>query len=317
LRTLHTLKGNSAIFGVESLVRLTHELEGRMQASGAELSVTDIDRLTSTWARVRDRVSVLLNSRDAETIQIRRVDLQRAVANVNSGWAPQQISAQLRSWELESVEPRLRRVAEYGRALATRLEKTPIEIRVEPNDVRLDPEAWSEFWHALVHVVRNAIDHGLETASERVAANKPEVAVVALRTRVDHGHLSIEVEDEGRGIDWSRVAEVAKKRGLPSARHEQLVEALFADGLSTREQASDTSGRGVGLSAVRAACQRTGGEIRVSTKPGRGTLFSFGWTIDANGRPLVFHQGTPSRAPKLVSGDVSQLETKSKVVNAG
>jgi two-component system chemotaxis sensor kinase CheA len=317
LRALHTLKGNSAIFGVESVVSLSHELEGRMQASGAELSVTDVDRLTATWARVRDRVSVLLNSRDAETIQIRRVDLQRAVANVNSGWAPAQISAVLRSWELESVEPRLRRVAEYGRALATRLEKTPIEIRVEPNDVRLDGEEWSEFWHALVHVIRNAIDHGLESASERVAAGKPELAVVALRTRVENGRLTVEVEDQGRGIDWARVAEVAKKRGLPGATHEQLVEALFADGLSTRDQATDTSGRGVGLSAVRAACQRTGGEIRISTKLGRGTLFIFEWQIDANGRPLVSHQGMPSRAPKLVSGDVPYSGTKTKVVNAG
>jgi HAMP domain-containing protein/HPt (histidine-containing phosphotransfer) domain-containing protein len=316
LRTLHTLKGNSAIFGVESMVRLCHELEGRMQASGSELSVTDVDRLTATWARVRERVSVLLNSRDAETIQIRRVDLQRVVANVNSGWPASQITAVLRSWELESVEPRLRRVADYGRGLAARLEKNPIDIRVEPNDVRLDGDAWSEFWHALVHVMRNAIDHGIESPEERAAVKKPEVAVVALRSRLEGGRLTVEIEDQGRGIDWERVAAVARERGLPSSTHEQLVDALFADGLSTREQASETSGRGVGLSAVREACLRTGGEIEISSTPGRGTLFSFGWSVDANGRPLVYQQGS-SRAPKSVACDVSSHQSaKSKVVNA-
>lgn len=316
LRTLHTLKGNSAIFGLESLVRLCHELEGRMQATGTDLSVTDLDRLVSTWARVRDKVSVLLNSRSLEIIEIKRVDLHRAVANLNSGVPPAQITALLRSWELEPIEPRLARVADYARGLAERLEKNPIEIRVEAHDVRLDGDAWTEFWHALVHVIRNAIDHGIESPAERVAAGKPETAVVALRSRLEAGRLTVEVEDQGRGIDWDRVAAVAGKRGLPSTTHEQLVEALFADGLSTREQASETSGRGVGLSAVRAACQMTGGEIRVTSTFGRGTLFSFGWSVDSNGRPLLYRQGTPSRAPKSVSVEVPNSGAKSKVVNA-
>ena len=303
LRTLHTLKGNSAIFGFESLVRLCHDLEGQMQSSGADLPRTDKDRLTAAWRRLRDKVETLIKGRGSEMIEIKRVDLHRVVANVNAGAPVSAITAILLGWELEPAEARLSRIAEYGRALAERIGKDPIELRVEANDVRLDPEAWTDFWHALVHVVRNAIDHGIESPSERSQAKKPETAVVTLRSKLDGDRLTIEVEDRGRGIDWTRVANVARKRGLPSETPEQLMAALFADGLSTRDLASETSGRGVGLSAVREACLRSGGEISVSSTPGQGSLFKFSWSIDANGRPVGYVRGGSLRAPIQAPSD--------------
>jgi two-component system chemotaxis sensor kinase CheA len=302
LRTLHTLKGNSAIFGFESLVRLCHELEGRMQTSGTDLPQTDKDRLSAAWKRLREKVETLLKGRNNETIEIKRVDLHRIVANVNAGAPVSTITAVLRGWELEPSEARLTRVADYARALAERLGKNPVEVRVESNDVRLDPEAWTDFWHALVHVIRNAIDHGIESPAERSTANKPEVAVVALRCLLEGDRLTIEVEDAGRGIDWAHVANAARRRGLPNGSHEELVQGLFADGLSTRDTASETSGRGVGLSAVREACVRTGGEIRVSSTPGRGSKFEFSWLIDANGRPVGYAHRGSLRASRQAAG---------------
>jgi two-component system chemotaxis sensor kinase CheA len=318
LRTLHTLKGNSAIFGFESIARLCHELEGRLESSGADLSITDTDRLTASWKRLRDKLAILLNGRTGETIEIKRVDFHELVANLNSGFPVAQVAATLRSWELDPIEPRMSRVADYARALAVRLEKNPVEIRIETNDVRLDGTAWTEFWHSLVHVVRNAIDHGIESPAERVSAAKPEVAVVSLRSRLESGRLTIEVEDHGRGIDWDRIAKVASKRGLPSETREQLFDALFADGLSTREQASETSGRGVGLSAVRDACKRTSGEISVTSAIGQGTTFKFAWSIDASGRPKALSQPSDGgRGPKSVSNETSLNQVaNSKVVNA-
>ncbi|HKP56668.1 MAG TPA: ATP-binding protein [Polyangiales bacterium] len=315
MRSLHTLKGNSAIFGFDSLVRLCHELEGSMQSSGADLTQTDKDRLAAAWERVREKVDGLLKGRNEDTIEIRRVDLARVVANINSGAPASQVSAMIHAWELEPTEARLFRVAEYGRALAERLGKGPVGIRVEGNDVRLDPESWTEFWHSLVHVVRNAIDHGLETSDERARANKPATAQVVLRSMIHNGQLSIQIEDDGRGIDWTRVAAVARKRGLPADTHEQLVLAMFADGMSTRDQASETSGRGVGLSAVREACGRTAGKVVVTSKPGLGSTFEFRWSVDGMGRPV---EGSHSGTTLLASLPPSATSMRSpRLVNAG
>jgi HAMP domain-containing protein/HPt (histidine-containing phosphotransfer) domain-containing protein len=317
LRMLHTLKGNSAIFGFDSLVRLCHELEDVVQNSGAELIVLDKHRLVAAWARLRDKVNLLLKGRSEDTIELRRIDLAHVVANLNAGVPVASICALIEAWELEPTEPRLQRSAEYGRALAVRLAKGPVLVGVESNDVRLDPRAWSGFWHALVHVVRNAIDHGLEQASERVAANKPETATVLLRSSLEAGELTIEIEDDGAGIDWLRVAGVARTRGLAADTRDQLVQALFSDGLSTRDETTEISGRGVGLSAVREACLRTGGRITVSSTAGQGSVFGFRWSVDSMGRPLTKTQGgTP------ILGSISHIQPatpsvrSSKVVNA-
>ena len=303
LRQLHTLKGNAAIFGFDSLVRLCHELEGSMQTSGADLDETDKHRLSAVWQRIRGKVDQLIKGRTEDTIEIRRIDLARVVANLNSGTAPALISEQIRSWEMEPTEARFARVAEYGRALAERLEKGPVEVRVEPNEVRLDPNAWTDFWHALVHVVRNAIDHGLETPTERARAGKSASGLVVLRSKLENRQLTVEVEDDGRGIDWNRVAHVARKRGLAHDTRDELVRALLSDGMSTRDEATETSGRGVGLSAVRDACERTAGSVAIASTPGQGTTFSFRWSVDAAGRPLA---GSHSGAPQVHAQSLAQ-----------
>jgi chemotaxis protein histidine kinase CheA len=99
--------------------------------------------------------------------------------------------------------------------------------------------------------------------------------------------LQISVIDDGAGVDWTRVVRLAHKRQLPTDSHQQLVAALFSDGITTREQASQTSGRGVGLSAVRDACAAVGGSIDVHSEPGKGTTFSFTFSVDAQGQPLM------------------------------
>jgi two-component system chemotaxis sensor kinase CheA len=124
----------------------------------------------------------------------------------------------------------------------------------------------------MVHVIRNAVDHGIETAERRVQAQKSEKAKLMLRSRVERDHLILEVGDDGKGVDWDRVRKKAEERGLPHDTQKDLVSALFSDGLSTREQVDTTSGRGVGMSAVREAAQDLGGDVDVWSEPGQGTI---------------------------------------------
>lgn len=306
LRLLHTLKGNSAIFGFDTMVRLCHELEETVQNGSSVLGESDQQRLLHTWERLKAKVDVLMHGRSHELIEVHRNDVQHVVANLNAGARTSLITRLIHAWELEPAQGRLTRLAEYTRSLAARLEKTPISVETEGNDVRLHPSAWVGFWQSMVHVVRNAVDHGLEGPDARRLAGKPEQGHIWLRARQEGSRLQIIVQDDGNGIDWARIAQLAHKRHLPSSTHEQLVAALLSDGMTTREQASQTSGRGVGLSAVRDACAAIGGTIAVHAQPGKGTTFCFTFHIDAQGQPYVpAHPVTSEELPLAASGGSS------------
>jgi two-component system chemotaxis sensor kinase CheA len=124
-------------------------------------------------------------------------------------------------------------------------------------------------------VVRNAIDHGLEDASERRSRGKSPAGKLVLETSVDGDEFIVAIEDDGRGIDWELVRAKAKSLGVPHATDAELAEALFADGLSTRSEVGAISGRGIGMGAVRAACHERGGTMRVGRGSRGGTRVEF------------------------------------------
>ena len=134
--------------------------------------------------------------------------------------------------------------------------------------MRLDSRRWAPFWPSLVHLLRNALDHGMESPDERQRAGKARTGSLALVTREVGDRIVIEVSDDGRGIDWERVRAVAASRGLPAATDQDLSAALFGGGLSTKSEATIYSGRGAGLSACYWACQELGGTMTVSLRCG-------------------------------------------------
>ncbi|HJW44083.1 MAG TPA: chemotaxis protein CheA, partial [Geothrix sp.] len=143
---------------------------------------------------------------------------------------------------------------------ATELDKTFIEMLVDP----------------LTHLVRNAVDHGMETQEERQRSGKPAMGTIALRASSRGGHIHIEVKDDGRGLNRDRILQKAVDRGLvPEGTRppdEELNLLIFEPGFSTVEEVSDLSGRGVGMDVVRQNVRALGGRIEVESQPGRGTL---------------------------------------------
>lgn len=163
--------------------------------------------------------------------------------------------------------------------LADRLEKDVLPLAVEGDDVTLDPDRYGPFLRSLGHVFRNAVSHGLETLEEREEAGKDDIGGITCRIHRDGGGLRLDIADDGRGLDLVRLAEkAAQYLGAERARQltrDQLMDLIFLDTLSTRTQADDISGRGVGLAAVRAAAIALGGQVAVSSVDGQGTCFHF------------------------------------------
>jgi two-component system chemotaxis sensor kinase CheA len=132
----------------------------------------------------------------------------------------------------------------------------------------------------LDHLVRNAADHAIERPAERRRLGKPESGRIAIEAHRSHGHLVVEIRDDGRGLDHGRIADAAVSRGLvgiaDAARLSvaRLERQIFAPGLSTAASTSLVSGRGVGLDAARTAIERLGGSIAVDSTRGCGTRFT-------------------------------------------
>lgn len=274
-RSLHTLKGNSGGHGLDSLVSLCHGLEQRLLEQAA-LSEADVQPLVLRWSELFAKLRSFVGE-ERNVIEVQDSDYRALLSSVERGMARPQLRQMLLAWRLEPAELGLRRIAEQAQALAARLGKAPISLRIESNELRLPPERFGPFWSAAVHVVRNAIDHGLEPAEERRRRNKPAEGHLVLRSRLFGESFAIELSDDGRGIAWDVVKRRALALGLPGRTPEELVQALFADGLSTRDSVTDISGRGVGLGATRSACEALGGKVEVESQEGRGTTVRFLW----------------------------------------
>jgi two-component system chemotaxis sensor kinase CheA len=274
-REIHTLKGNSGVFGLGSIAERCHAAEDRIAEGDLEGAQSELEALNEQWREFRTTVERLLGNHEQDTITMSGTEYDELLEEVVSGSDRVAIARRLAHLRLEPTEVRLNRLAEQAKALAERLEKGALEVEVGSHNLRVARERFSRFWNSLTHVVRNSIDHGLEAPSQRREAGKSETGHLALHTFEEGDEFVVEVRDDGRGIDWNAVRERAVALGVPIESDSDLAEALFVDGVSTKDEASEISGRGIGMNAVKCECESLGGRIEIRTEPGRGTTIQF------------------------------------------
>lgn len=162
------------------------------------------------------------------------------------------------------------------RDLAAELGK-PVNFEIESGQVEIDREMIELVREPLLHLIRNAIDHGIEPADERLAAGKPAIGNIRLSARQTGNQIRIGITDDGRGIDADRVAEKAIAAGILTAEQtrklstEQRLALICEPGFSTADQVTQLSGRGVGMDAVRNSAARLGGSLSIHSTPGAGS----------------------------------------------
>lgn len=287
LRSLHTIKGNASMYGLVSLATVCHELESKLLDGARLLDDADIGRLMEVWSSLSDKVGVLVGMAPQDRLDLTLGDLEQLQQAIAAGRPAAELLRFLRQIARDPVERRLGRLAEQARQLALRLGKGDVDVRVEANGVRLDGRRWAAFWGAFVHLLRNALDHGLEAPAERRDSGKSAAGRLTLVTREVDDRVVIEFGDDGRGIDWAAVRSRAAVHGWPVETEQDLQAALLRGGLSTRAEVTEFSGRGAGLAACANACRELGGTMSISSVRGAGTTFSFVVPDDDSLRPRV------------------------------
>lgn len=169
-----------------------------------------------------------------------------------------------------------RAAARGGRIAARRLGKQ-VEFEITGGDVGIDKSLADTIADPLLHLVRNAVTHGIESPEEREAAGKNPVGQVKLAAFNEGSRIHITVTDDGRGIDWDRIVAAAATHGIAANSDlstDQCLRLIFRPGFSTASNVSELSGRGIGLDVVDRAMEQAGGEVRVATELGAGTTFA-------------------------------------------
>ena len=269
-RVLHTLKGNASLMGVTSITTLCHDLEDFIALEASVPTGARLAPLREQWARIVADAERLLGKR-ARTIDISDEDYSALLLAVRSGESKDALTARVESFKLEPAANRLKHFAEQASRIADRLQKPELSVRITGGGVRLDPKKWAGFWGTFVHAIRNAVDHGIESPDMRVARGKKAAGTIDLTASERDGVVSIEIVDDGNGIDWEAVRTRAVRAGLSAESSADLHRCLFENGISTAERVTELSGRGVGMGALMQATRELGGELDVKSTPGRGT----------------------------------------------
>ncbi len=307
MRHFHTLKGGGASYGLRLLAEHAHALEESLEPVRRQTEVLTPERLQE----LVDAIPVLRQKLDEQLKVLKGTALERDLTRNERSFqisesrlhqlkrdfldllqrhhsAPElgeTIEATLTQLERQPLGPVLYKYATQARGLAERLGKqVQVHLSGEAIEVRHSP--LESLFSALVHLVRNAVDHGLEAPDDRVAQGKPAEGNLWLEATLAPTALELRIREDGRGVDVAQIKMRALERGLATEEEveqwseAQALDCLFQPGFTTKSAVTATSGRGVGLDAVRDEVLRLNGTIAISSTFGSGTEFLLQLPVD-------------------------------------
>ncbi|MFT6160024.1 MAG: two-component system chemotaxis sensor kinase CheA [Myxococcota bacterium] len=267
-RQLHTIKGNVGMYGMLRMADYCHRLETRLDERGSTPTMADVAELRHVWKHYEEEVEPFFVG-DCTTSR-HAAELQSIATLIEQRVPYEQLSAKAATWTEESMVLRLARLGRQAEQLGQRLGR-PVDVHIQDNGVRTPPHILDSLWLIVPHIIRNALDHGLEDPDVRVSQGKSSTGLLVLTTRREDNAFVLSIRDDGAGIDWDVLRDKATILGMPHRSRSDLEDALFADGVSSRETVSQFSGRGIGMAAVRQATEHLRGTLTVHSVTRVGT----------------------------------------------
>jgi two-component system, chemotaxis family, sensor kinase CheA len=298
-RNMHTVKGNARTYSLQHLTGVVHETEQRYdalrQTERAEL--WDRDEMIGDLDRVREALEgyaaineVSLGRKASGVTEALTID--RAFVEQHIGWleagkvtdARESLNRMLKVFGTESIERALEAPIASMPSLAQELGKEAPRVTVADNGYRIVDAFVPQLANVFTHLLRNSVDHGIETASERVARGKPAAGSIDIEAGIDGNMLQITLADDGRGLALDKIRAKAVERGWIERRDalsdEAIAMMIFRPGFSTAQSVTEVSGRGVGMDAVHAFITQAGGHIELRfTDDARGAAYRMFQTV--------------------------------------
>jgi two-component system, chemotaxis family, sensor kinase CheA len=236
--------------------------------------LNDLDQLLSATNELSRLTAAALDSGPGKLPAVEQSQFQSQAQEIRRSFL--QLQSEMIRLRMVSLGPILQRAARAGRAAARAVDKQ-IDFEIIGANLRLDKLLCDAIADPLVHLVRNAVDHGIETPEARTAAGKPARGKVLIEAVRSGSRTRVRVADDGRGIDAAAISRAAANLGIFDSPREldlsRSVRLIFRPGFTTLPEASEISGRGVGLDIVETTVEQVGGEVRVSSEPGQSALF--------------------------------------------
>ena len=303
-RHVHTFKGNFSQLGLISVIENLHDLESQifnLKKNIGSKTLADVKDffagfLIFSWlekdmAGLRDILGEDFFSQEDELIisKHKLVEIEKKISMLLTPSECKILIPELRKLRHRPFDTLLKSYSEYVLNLADRLEKLIYPVVMDTEMILVNPDLYLDFAKTLVHVFRNAVDHGLESPDERLEKGKDEYGEILCRLTSTEKQIILTIKDDGRGIDAGIIRSKAVEVGIRTAEEverlndEDAVQLIFADGFSTKEDVNELSGRGVGLAAVLDELTKLGGFLRVKTEINKGTEFSFSLPKETDG----------------------------------
>ncbi|WP_308366787.1 MULTISPECIES: ATP-binding protein [unclassified Microbulbifer] len=283
-RFVHTLKGVLAVYALDAAVAAAHKMEDhlhKLQTRRAPL--TKMERLRLQKSAQNVGREVVAGLRKLSTAKNRKspqrlipIPLQQGPAEKLQNLKIPTLYNKVQAPPHTTMAPVLKKYLDTADMLARRLGKK-IDIHFSGGEVPLPQAGMTLLFASLLHLIRNAVDHGIEPSSKRLAAGKAERGHLHLMARQHRGMFILCIADDGAGIDSRQVRNIAVRRGLISKRdaarssQDELVNLIFLPGFSLKKNVTEVSGRGIGMDAVKYAVEKHRGRIQIKTAVGKGT----------------------------------------------
>lgn len=294
-RTFHTIKGGSATYGLKAITTLTHEIENqldRFRKDELPIDLTTVLNLKKQTQELEVRLEEYLETMDdiipiEERMSKKRSyrisdqkirNLENFMVNIVDKNYLQKIQKELEILRFQPIGTYFRKYAHSAEQLALQLKKE-VQVQLIGAGIEVSFQKMEKLLSALIHLIRNCVDHGIERKETRVMLGKPKAGTLVIEAGKEGNRLLLRISDDGAGIDTEQIRKIGLEREVISNRqyhtmtNEEIISLIFKPGFSTNEIISDISGRGVGMDAVKIAVDELGGDISIDTKPYHGTSF--------------------------------------------